>query len=469
MQQYKLLKCINKLTAIGSYSTAFNMTLAFKDTIIVSEEYMSKISVLPHHYITLMVDKYKEAIHEIAEASYSGFNKDEILINIDKKFREDTEIVLSMLKDSVEIVNILVKECSAMYDKILSELPKEEKTVFEKSIEQTVEATTTVATNISEETIKSINAYINKLSPEKRLAIIYAMGFSKYYQSTEASVDTEESICFGIYSVDNITEKALLALSTHDYKSEDYEFDILFDIVENVSSKTVEEVSKEISDKTGFAFVDISSLEGLVDQMDSLSEQITEATGFDIIITIVDNKVSMMVISTKAQVSEASALTKEQQEKYDLIKSIVEEKTAKKVDGYLLDLTTASMLLKVIDGLKESVRNKFLNESISKMAQIAWKVTSSGNKEIDVAESSIIDNNRIYFDSFGGGIEIYISKHDQIIGLNGFSHGTVDYISNKPFENVKEEQSNIIEKLKVIFDKMDKEIEELMLKYELKV
>lgn len=60
--------------------------------------------------------------------------------------------------------------------------------------------------------------------------------------------------------------------------------------------------------------------------------------------------------------------------KLDRLRRIVEEKQAARVDGLLVDLFTASAIVKVHDALNEENRAKFVSVPVRRMASIAFKL-----------------------------------------------------------------------------------------------
>lgn len=56
------------------------------------------------------------------------------------------------------------------------------------------------------------------------------------------------------------------------------------------------------------------------------------------------------------------------------LRKIVADKQAARVGGCLVDLTTASVILKVHDALNEKNRANFASRPIKQMAAIAWKL-----------------------------------------------------------------------------------------------
>ena len=56
------------------------------------------------------------------------------------------------------------------------------------------------------------------------------------------------------------------------------------------------------------------------------------------------------------------------------IGSIIGKKQAKKIDGVLVDMQTANVIMKVWNALNPSNRKKFEKLSVQKMANVAWKL-----------------------------------------------------------------------------------------------
>jgi hypothetical protein len=61
------------------------------------------------------------------------------------------------------------------------------------------------------------------------------------------------------------------------------------------------------------------------------------------------------------------------------LRSIVDEQTAARVDGRMVDLFTASAILSVLDGLNPANRERYLSMPIERMADIAIKIISKKN------------------------------------------------------------------------------------------
>lgn len=54
------------------------------------------------------------------------------------------------------------------------------------------------------------------------------------------------------------------------------------------------------------------------------------------------------------------------------LRHIVEHKSAARIEGLLMDLFTASMLVQVYDALSETNRTKFLALPLRKMVSVGW-------------------------------------------------------------------------------------------------
>ena len=58
------------------------------------------------------------------------------------------------------------------------------------------------------------------------------------------------------------------------------------------------------------------------------------------------------------------------------IGSIIGKKQSKKIDGVLVDMQTANVIMKVWNALNKSNRKKFEKLPIKKMANVSWKLVS---------------------------------------------------------------------------------------------
>jgi hypothetical protein len=55
------------------------------------------------------------------------------------------------------------------------------------------------------------------------------------------------------------------------------------------------------------------------------------------------------------------------------LREIVSKHTAKRVDGFLVDATTAALLVKVYEALSPKSREKFGAPSLDRLVELAWK------------------------------------------------------------------------------------------------
>jgi hypothetical protein len=60
----------------------------------------------------------------------------------------------------------------------------------------------------------------------------------------------------------------------------------------------------------------------------------------------------------------------------DRLRHIVEHKQAARVEGLLMDLFTASMLVQIHDALNKTNRAEFLALPLRKMVSVGWKLVS---------------------------------------------------------------------------------------------
>ena len=72
-------------------------------------------------------------------------------------------------------------------------------------------------------------------------------------------------------------------------------------------------------------------------------------------------------------VAAAKELTAKEK-RIDIIRRIVKEHQHEKIDGYVVDATTANLLLKVHDALKPELQKKFDKIPLKKLVDFAWSV-----------------------------------------------------------------------------------------------
>ena len=58
----------------------------------------------------------------------------------------------------------------------------------------------------------------------------------------------------------------------------------------------------------------------------------------------------------------------------DKVRKIVQDKSAAKIDGVMVDLFTASAIVQIYDKVNDANKAKMDNAKISALANIAWKV-----------------------------------------------------------------------------------------------
>lgn len=64
------------------------------------------------------------------------------------------------------------------------------------------------------------------------------------------------------------------------------------------------------------------------------------------------------------------------QEKLSVLKEIVDQFGYQEIDGVIVDVQTANVILKVYNALSEENKAKFINTDIVKMSDIAWSLVS---------------------------------------------------------------------------------------------
>lgn len=67
-------------------------------------------------------------------------------------------------------------------------------------------------------------------------------------------------------------------------------------------------------------------------------------------------------------------------ERIAAIRQIVDAGQYAKVDGIMVDLFSASAILQVYDAINDANKEKYRNLSVSKMANIAFKLINQGGK-----------------------------------------------------------------------------------------
>jgi len=58
----------------------------------------------------------------------------------------------------------------------------------------------------------------------------------------------------------------------------------------------------------------------------------------------------------------------------DKVRKIVQDKSAAKIDGVMVDLFTASAIVQIYDKVNDANKAKMDNAKIATLANIAWKV-----------------------------------------------------------------------------------------------
>jgi hypothetical protein len=66
-------------------------------------------------------------------------------------------------------------------------------------------------------------------------------------------------------------------------------------------------------------------------------------------------------------------MTEKQTQKIETLKTIVADHQCAKVEGVLVDATTANVVVQVFDALNETNKAKFAALPVAKMANLAWK------------------------------------------------------------------------------------------------
>ena len=63
-------------------------------------------------------------------------------------------------------------------------------------------------------------------------------------------------------------------------------------------------------------------------------------------------------------------------EKINQLKQIIESHSYQEIEGKIVDVQTANIILKVYEALGEKNKENFVTQSIDRMAHIAWKLVS---------------------------------------------------------------------------------------------
>lgn len=63
-------------------------------------------------------------------------------------------------------------------------------------------------------------------------------------------------------------------------------------------------------------------------------------------------------------------------EKINQLKQIVKSHSFQEIEGMIVDVQTANIILQVYEAINEKNKEKFINQSIDKMAHIAWQLVN---------------------------------------------------------------------------------------------
>lgn len=324
---YKILKCIPSLLSHGAVAQAANMINVVKASFEITQDYKEEVCGLPQHFITLMYDLYKDAMYTVSESAIMGHDKDQAIISAEQYFIEKSDKVTKVLNNKAKILEALRKDMSTAYDKAISDQAKESKlTTLEESEKDITSVTGSVTTASKDDTVQKMVEYVKLLAPEKRLALIYALGITNMVDVkglTTASItsDSEEAFApedseissqeleekikadpdkFGIYSISEIKEKLKEAMLSHQFvddKGTEIEHDTLYTVVENISDKTIDELQKEVKEKLGLEdSFKATDLESLLDYLDESGEKLTQLveTPAHVIFTVIDDGICMV-------------------------------------------------------------------------------------------------------------------------------------------------------------------------------
>lgn len=300
----KILKCIPSLLASGAVAQAANMVNVVKASFDVSQEYKDTVCNLPQHFITHMLDLYKDAMYSISECAMVGSDKDTSIINIEKTFIENSEKTTKVLDNKANMLSALRNALSSEYDRVIA---TNEPTVLEKSI------ITTAATN---DTINKMVEYVKLLKPEERLAMIYALGIASYVDSSISTASTDQitseelesaiddKLC--IYPIAEISKKVKENMLSHKFNCDDIEYDVLYNVVDNISSKTIIEICDEVKNKLCINYdKDITNIDELFDCLDKSGEELTSKIGLPahIVFIALNDNICMVCAFSKEDVN----------------------------------------------------------------------------------------------------------------------------------------------------------------------
>jgi len=70
----------------------------------------------------------------------------------------------------------------------------------------------------------------------------------------------------------------------------------------------------------------------------------------------------------------ANSLVAKESKKIETLRRILKEHQYEKIDGVIVDATTANAIITVYDALNSKFKKRFENEKIKQMASIAWSL-----------------------------------------------------------------------------------------------
>lgn len=502
MTAHKILKCIPSLAAHGAIAQAANMINVVKASIEVSQEYKDQVCVLPQHFVTMMFDLYVDAMYAMQEAAMMDYNKDMIMLEAEKKFTEKSSKAVSVLSNTAKILEVLRNDMSAAYEEVALEMaPKE--TILENSIEA-MESEPSVQASVVEaaapkQTIDEMISYVKLMKPEQRLALIYSLGLTSYVDlpsittsSVEAVAEeemispieletninsgSEESLMFGIYVIKDIEEKMKEAMLSHQFTTDNLEYDVLYTVVENIADKTIDEVTAEVKEKLGITEgIPVSSVDDLLDYLDQVGENLTNklAPMGHVLFTIKGADICMLAAFTKEDAN-----------------SLLAKAKMLLTPGYLSELRSKLIAIKsdmkdFTDSVEDADESHDHNETVelartiySQMEQLYSKFNADSEdvEILEETEAAVRSKDKVSMEAFGGGFEVYINDYDSktrektcVVSLNGFGSGSVDYLGNSLllFPNLEKEIEDIVEDLHQIYNEADKKVTRTLLAYNL--